>query len=241
MTIDDPIESAVKQVRGDERRESPVVHGFVAGLELLPHFGPVAKAFKRLFTYREENISYLLSVLLRQLQLQSAKFDKLSTEHADFLKGNFQPLVVNAIAKTENLHCKSRIDRIAQILTYAVVEGPRRDPDLTEEMMRIAGALSDDDVQVLREIHCVQEKHLSAQGNVPNELVNDSWRDKPPKIENLNAGEIQSICAKLESFGLVTRVDRNPSKLFHTTIPYGLLQRGHDFILYVYEEAASIE
>src|SRR5207237_573175 len=138
-------------------------------------------------------------------------------DHRRFLVEEFPSLVLDATTKAEDLAFKTRIARIAQILASAAEAGPSRSADYTEEMMRVAMALSDADVMVLAEVDNVQAKEIAPTGYVPNELVNDAWRDSPPEVSGLNDGQIQSICAKLQSFGLVTRVDRNPSKLFHTT------------------------
>jgi hypothetical protein len=45
-------------------------------------------------------------------------------------------------------------------------------------------------------------------------------------MENDFAGEF----GQLQSFGLVTRVDRNNMKLPLSVTPYGLLRKGHDFV-----------
>ena len=49
----------------------------------------------------------------------------------------------------------------------------------------------------------------------------------------MGENEIQSICAKLQSFGLATRIERNDFKLGPSEIPYALMQKGKDFIGYI--------
>lgn len=46
-------------------------------------------------------------------------------------------------------------------------------------------------------------------------------------------GEMDSRCAKLESFGLVSRTERNVNVLASDPTPYALLQTGLDFVDYI--------
>lgn len=46
-------------------------------------------------------------------------------------------------------------------------------------------------------------------------------------------GEVDSIYAKLESFGLVSRTERNVNVLADDPTPYALLQKGLDFFDYI--------
>jgi hypothetical protein len=46
----------------------------------------------------------------------------------------------------------------------------------------------------------------------------------------ISEGELQSICAKLQSFGLVIPVERDRFKNFQGTIPHAVLARGLEFV-----------
>jgi hypothetical protein len=101
-------------------------------------------------------------------------------------------------------------------------------------MMRVAMDLTGPDVAVLREIDRAQAPILEwSSGMAPMDPANDAWRDDPPKVEGMSPAAMVSACEKLQSFGLVTRVDRNNFKLKLSVTPYGLLLKGHDFVEYI--------
>jgi hypothetical protein len=50
---------------------------------------------------------------------------------------------------------------------------------------------------------------------------------------------VQSICAKLQSLGLITQVSPNRIKVSQGVIPYALLQNGKDFVEYIRGSAES--
>jgi hypothetical protein len=50
---------------------------------------------------------------------------------------------------------------------------------------------------------------------------------------------LDSICAKLESFGLVTKTERNVNLISDNPTPYAVLQKGVDFIDYIRSESQN--
>jgi len=52
-------------------------------------------------------------------------------------------------------------------------------------------------------------------------------------------GEIDSVCAQLESFGLVSRAEHNVNVLADDPVPYALLGKGLDFIGYIKSAAEA--
>ncbi|PYU23563.1 MAG: hypothetical protein DMG32_15960, partial [Acidobacteria bacterium] len=132
------------------------------------------------------------------------------------------------------LRAKERIASIGKILGYAAEQGVARSPDYTEEMMRVAMDLDPIDVDVLVQVYQAQSRILSSSdGRVLMDEVNDAWRDMRPRIPGFRQGDLESVCAKLQSYGLVTRVERNNSKLPPNENPYALLPKGRDFVRYI--------
>jgi hypothetical protein len=158
----------------------------------------------------------------------------LASEEKEFRDIHLGPLILDAIRRAEGVRAKDRIERIAKILAYATDHGSGVPPDNTEELIRIAVDLSDRDVLLLREIYAAQV-HLVTTGVVPGDQVNDVWRNQPPRVTGIGESEIQSICAKLQSFGLIVRVERNNFKVAIGIVPYALVPKGKDFIEFLRE------
>lgn len=244
MPIDDPISAARALIAGDERERSPVIRLAKDFFEILNCFPPARALLERLpvgtvvnwLERREqENRQYLVDVLIDEVKRHESKLRDLEQkdgQHAAFIRDEYPGLVLDGLNKSERVRAKERIVRIGRILASAAEQGPARSADQTEEMMRIAMDLDDRDVFVLRELHAAQAS-LVTGGVIAREAVNEVWRDHPPRVPGMGENEIQSICAKLQSYGLVTRIERNNFKLGLDQIPHAVLQKGADFILYI--------
>lgn len=245
LAIDDPLEAAEALIASDERQRSPVA-GLARNLLDVVKFIPAAQKALEGFTkpaeaivqwldhHSQENRDYLVNVLKEEIKQTRGWLEQISDEHRQFLEGDYMALVLDGLKKAENLRSKERIARIAKILAYAANVGPANSVDYTEEMMRVAMDLTDQDVGVLREIDRAQKEILKWSGGMaPMDPVNDSWKNDPPKVEGMTPSAIVSACEKLQSFGLVMRVDRVNTKLNLSVTPYGILQKGHDFIQYI--------
>jgi hypothetical protein len=237
MNIDDPMNAANAQIASDERQRSAVTEiivDAVAAIEI-PGAGAVASFLDK---RRAENRDLLVRVIRDELHKLTERVGQLSERHKQFIQTDFAELVTDGLRKAENIRAKERIVRIGMILATAAQEGPRASPDETEELMRVAAALSDLDVAVLREIHQAQREYLknNQAERVDRETANEAWRDSPPQIAGVSDGEIQSCCSKLQSFGLVARIERNDFKLGPNEIPYALLKRGAVFIEFIRNE-----
>jgi hypothetical protein len=247
MAIDDPLQAAEDLVASDERQRLPITEwaqDLVAVAKCIPgvreYAGPADLVLRKLNQRNQENRDYLLDVLTDELKRIRGRLEHLSEEHRQFLEHDYMELVLDGLKRSENIRSKERIARIAKILAHAADVGPSNSADCAEEMMRVAMDLTDQDVGVLREIDRAQAKILEwSRQPAPMDPVNDCWKADPPKVEGMSPAAIVSTCEKLQSFGLVTRVDRNNFKLPLTVTPYGILQKGHDFVEYIRGVAES--
>jgi len=173
-------------------------------------------------------------VLRDELRKLSERFDRLSDEHNRFLQRDYAELVADGLRKAENLRAKERVIRIAAILGRAADDGPSAALDETEEMMRIAMALDDIDVTVLKEFVQTQADILKENNNrAVFNVVNPLWKKKRP-CPKMHEGELTSVCGKLESFGLIIRMDKNNSVIGPDEMsPYALLGKGERFVRYI--------
>jgi len=256
MPIDDPIAQTKALIESDERQQS-AGSKVVAGLLKLCRATPLLKgAFGSLTPLdsiadlikdrREENIAYLLDVVTAEVQRISTSVTTLSDECRGFVERDWMNLVLDGLAKAQQIRAKDRIQRMAQVLAHAYFEGERLSPDLTEEMLRTCMSLDGTDVRVLAWLCDGMKTHFSASaGRVDHEHVNDFWGEvdrRPdqtrvaggvPRLERLSVGELTSACAKLQSFGLVVQVRQNQVKVSPATLPYGPLAKGYQFLDYI--------
>lgn len=108
--------------------------------------------------------------------------------------------------------------------------------------MRIAMDVDDDDARVLAElVRGQRERLVPSTGRVDDESANNYWRsgianefratDAGPAIRlGINEGQLQSHCAKLQAYGLITQVPPKPMKVAPGVLPYSVLQRAIDFV-----------
>jgi hypothetical protein len=247
MSIDDPLQAAEDLIASDERQRSPVTdlaQDLVAVVKCIPGVrvfaAPADLVLRKLYQRNQENRDYLRDVLTEELKHIRDRLEHLSEEHRQFFEHDYMELVLDGLKRAENVRGKDRIARIAKILAHSAEAGTTKPADDTEEMMRVAMDLTGPDVAVLREINRAQAAILQwSSGIAPMDPVNDAWRDDPPKVEGMPPAAMVSACEKLQSFGLVTRVGRNNSKLKLSVTPYGLLQKGHEFIEYIRGVAKS--
>jgi hypothetical protein len=180
-------------------------------------------------------------------------------EEVRFWQEQFPGLVLDALQKAEQTRSRERLKRMACVLAHAAKDGPAKAADLTEELTRVAMSLDDVDVRVLGELVWGQRGSFNSfLGSVPGEPVNDYWRTAEPinnmrstnpfqpqpdpawrgegrlsgvaKKLDISEGDLQATCAKLQSFGLLAQVERNPAKTAQGTQPYAVLARGIAFV-----------
>jgi hypothetical protein len=135
--------------------------------------------------------------------------EQLSEEQRQFLEFEYMPLVLVGLKKADDNRSKDCIARIANILAYAAEVGRAGTGDYAEETMRVAMDLTDRDVAVLREIDWSQTKILQWSSDMaPMDPVNDCWKADPTTVEGMTPAAIVRACEKLQSFGLVTRINQ---------------------------------
>jgi hypothetical protein len=250
MSIDDKLAQAKARVESDERQRS--ISGEIA-VELLrlcnsipflkdciaPISGPLQAILETVHKRRLDNVCYLVDVIIERVQELGVEVQSHSDKHKAFIENDWVNLVLDGVAKAQQARARERIKRLGEILAYAYAEGEKRSPDLTEEMLRIAAGLDEDDVKVLAWLcEGMKSKFSRKTGQVDFESANDFWgrvehhEGKPSTPEGLNVGDAMACCAKLQAFGLVLQVRQNPGKMF-TLLPYGPLTRGYEFIEYL--------
>lgn len=248
MPVDDPISSLQALHESDVRRAISNLAVRQAFLQIVKLFSPsgsdlllegTSAALDWLHRQSAENLSELVKLLAEELKYRGAQIERLiqtSEAHREFAAEDLRGLVLEAMRRSEGLRDRDRIQRLARILVRASELGRRDLADYAEEMLRIATNLNARDVFVLREIVRVQGSRIQKDiGRVKHYEAYSVVRDIAGTLKQAGflQGEVDSISAKLESFGLVSRTERNISLLGDDPTPYALLQRGLDFMDYI--------
>ncbi len=258
MRIDDPLDAAESQIAAEERTDSALAKyapeladiAKAVPVELLPTglsgAIPLLRSLTAALGWRvrkreEGRRRYMADTLKDELRRVRGRLEQLDDEYRRFVQGEFWDLVLDGLQKAERTRSLSRITRIARILANATADRPLKTGDQTEELMRVAMDLDDDDIRVLAEIVRGQRGSLDeASGRVNQEAANNYWRSgiaeqltdgKTPAARlGMSDGEIQSHCAKLQAYGLIVQAPRNDMKLPLGIIPYSVLRRAVEFV-----------
>jgi len=235
MSVDDEL-SAIKSLNdSEERNRSPVANyakdAIAAIGVVVPPLGAALGVIANALDRREaSNREELVSALLKKVREHSgilARLTAQSEEHARFSKEEFPGLVVEGLRRAESVRSIKRIQRFAAVLASSLQVGPRDGADFVEEMLRIANELSDVDVKVLS----LASEAFSKQREMGTQeadtvLAARAWTTMTTGI---TGDELASVGEKLQSFGLVTRIQGHTGD-FNSYRP---LERGWRFIEYV--------
>jgi hypothetical protein len=234
MAIDDEIDAAQSQIEFGKTSIAPkvVIHALEALAAVgVPATKPAAYFMKKVFEQREENTAYLLDATISRLRGLEEQVKTLSDAHKQFIAEQLPLLLADAVSKSERMGSKERIDRLSLIVVHTVMEGPTADLEGADEMMRVTVDLTDADIAVLAKIYAVQGAELKRTNFLPEtNLANTTWRDLQSEFPIFKSSEIHSVCAKLQSLGLVTQVSPIGTILDLTSIPYVVLRKGADYL-----------
>jgi hypothetical protein len=254
MSIEDPVSALQALDASDERQRSPVTgltKDFLRVWKLLTPPGIAVSisalewAADWLSKQRAENRNQLVNVMADELKYRGEQIERLITtseEHRQFMEDRMPGLLLDTLQKAENVRAKERITRMARILTRAAEFGPTKGADYFEELERIATNLTEVDVAVLREIVEAFAWMLGEWGRMRRTVVLQKWPVAKLKALKLTDGDVLSSCYKLESYGLIERMeDRSKNNLSNEPSPFGLLSKGKDFTDYIRTQAPTSE
>jgi hypothetical protein len=226
-------DAAETVIANEQRDQSPAMRSLELIADFLPApLGPAIRMFTRLNTKRIENLEYLHACMRDDLRDLGQSVDEQAAKHENFYRDEIPSILIDGFQRAETLRMRSKIKRIGNILVHALVTGPDSAPQTTEEMLRVAANLDDLDVEILRQIVEVQKPHMVAgRDALGMNVVNPLWKENRPKVGGLSDGDLTSTCHKLESFGLITRIDKRSDKFGpdEPAPPFGLLRKGIRF------------
>jgi hypothetical protein len=192
---------------------------------------PAAFLMKKVSEQRQENALYLLESVISQVRRLQDEFTSLSDAHKQFVEEEFPRLMVEAVSRAEQTLSKERIERLSLIVVQTLREGPQPSLDSADEMLRVTIDLSEEDVDILAKIYSVQFVEIARMNFLPDQnIANSSWKKLQAAFPIFQSSEIHSICAKLQSLGLLTQVPRITTMLDLTSIPYAILRRRAEYV-----------
>jgi hypothetical protein len=177
---------------------------------------------------------YLLECVIEDLRWLRNQFNQISERQAEYLSTDWVALLMDADRKARTTRARARIKRIATILCSSVRADPLPTPDLTEEMMRIATELSDEDVLVLKAVAEAWDRYQHLAAHAVHTLT-------MPEITGIAGESVLGICGKLQSLGLIADPDRRAKSLREGSYPTGggfvPLERAEAFLRAVADHA----
>jgi hypothetical protein len=241
MAIDDlASEQALKQLEMEDLPKSPpLASSFAtAAYSVMKALfkGEISEAIGLLeqihSSAEAERSAYLLECVVMDLKYLDEKVKKLSERQTiDFVE-----VLFDADRKARQTRAKTRIKRIADIVTASINITPIPSPDETEEMTGLAVELSDQDVPVLKALQEMQQRYERDGGR--------SMTGLPlAPVPGLSAEIVLSICGKLLSLGLIADPEQRAVSLGLGSYPRGggymLLERGQRFLKFIEQAAAA--
>jgi hypothetical protein len=234
MAIDDPIEAAKGQIEAGQASPAPqVVANILEGLRAIgiAPAKPVAFLWKKITEQRENNTQYLLDAVIQHVRRLEQNVKALYEQHQEFVEIALPNLTLEAVARAQQTSSEERIDRLGLVVVHSVLRGPTFADGQPEEMLRVSVELSALDLDVLAQIYAVQAVELRRHNFLPEQnLANSSWKQLQASNPLFQSSEVYSICAKLQSLGLLTQVERIPTMLGLTSIPYAVLRNGATYL-----------
>jgi hypothetical protein len=236
VPIDDlSSERALEQLRLEDLSRPPQLATLLPGIAtkaLSALLGGDITQATDLFTQCQDALEggrsqYLLRCVIEDLKWLRGKLEDLSRKQQEYMATDWVALLFDADRKARAALGKARIERIAKILCSSIQIEPTPAAEQTEDLMRIAMELTDNDIIVLRRI---REEFETYNSELPGALT-------MPKVPGLTADSVLGICGKLQSLGLVATAEQHATATTHGSYPRGggfvLLDRAEAFLKFI--------
>lgn len=240
MASDDhPIEALRQQFKLEDVSSTPFSGIVVKALQSLPKALPYP--FDKLIDLLKEGLSTdaahriqtMVEVCSEEIIRQDGEIRNLVLRLDEQQKKQrteaTSELLLDASRRAAITRSLERVKRIGVILANGVTP-EKIDGDETEEMMRIAMELSDQDVFYLSELVKLEGLKLRSTKRIERYDAHTTWERGPwGTIPN---ADIDSVFSKLESYGLVSRLapPNNLNIMADFQNRYVLLQKGMRFV-----------
>jgi hypothetical protein len=235
---DHPFDALEHQFALENTSTSSVNTAVVEMLSSLPLPWPIDKAVEKIKTHLGEDsldrIRVMLKTCMDEVRKHDAELSRLrsvmSAEEVAKREETLKELLLDGARKAEATRALERVRRIGMILASSSIESRPINADQVEEMMRIAMNLSDVDVLILEAAIRQYDREAKSNSEARRSVAARAWMAVAanPTIA-ISEDELASVGAKLQSFGLTSRIEG----LTGDVNSFLVLQRGRQFIEYI--------
>lgn len=226
--FDSPSEAALSQLKAEAQSSSPLdraigrIGATVAGLALSPSapaFGALVSALKTAAGNKdEENLIYFAEAFVDDIRRLYRLSDE-QRQHTEKLLSSdqFQESIANATLHIVRTNIKSRLKRLARVLSNSVCDGDL-EPENIDDMMWCAVNLSEKDIRVLGIVYEMQHDLFTAENitgqrgvrtNGLQRIWQEWWRAHVQDYKGISGLEFQNSIARLEAAGLVAPLPKS--------------------------------
>jgi len=176
--------------------------------------------------------SYLFRCVVEDLKWLQGKVEKLTQKQQEYLCTDWMALLVDSDRKARATVGKTKIERIAKILSSSIRIEPTLPAESVEELTHIAMELTDNDVLVLKHVREALDRYHRLPADAVHNLM-------IPNVPGLTSDSVLGICAKLQSLGLIATPEQHAIAISHGSYPTGggfvPLERADAFLKFIGE------
>jgi hypothetical protein len=186
----------------------------------------------------KENLAYLFECLVQDVERIDTRveaFEQATNEERNAMN----QLVSEAVARAFEAKSKDRVKRIARILANAFRAGPKQNYEMERELIDAATQIADRDAFILGVMMRHQGKMVKGAGLADVNVASDTWAEMRREHNEFRDHHIHVSCARLQSQGLIIRMDRKTTALDLATNAYSLTTFGVQFCEWCLQIAAE--
>ncbi len=143
---------------------------------------------------------------------------------------DFHELLAEAVVRASEAKSAERVRRIAHLLTTIIFSSDNLQVEEARVMLEIAGSLFDMDAFALGRMYDAQHGDIERrQGHPELNDITATWRKLREGHKEFREGPINSSCSRLQSHGLVMRVEPGTGQFDLQTYVYAITEFGIRF------------
>ena len=185
-----------------------------------------------------KNLTYLFESLVQDVKRIDLKLDAF--ENAGQIEREaLNELVSEGVVRAAEAKSKERVRRIAKILANALRGGPKQTYEAERELIDAAAQIGESDAFILGTMMKHQGAMVKGAGLADINGANDTWTKMMEEHKEFRDAHIHVSCARLQSQGLIIRMDRKTSALDLATNAYSLTTFGVQFCEWCLQEISK--
>jgi hypothetical protein len=204
------------------------------GLEL-PAF--MELSFEAIRSNSTKNLAYLFGSLVQDVERIDLKLDAF--ENAGKIEREaLNELVSEGVVRAAEAKSEERVRRIARVLANTLRGGPKQSYEAERELIDAAAQIGESDTFILGTMMKHQGTMVKSSGLADINGASDTWKKMMEEHKEFTDAHIHVSCARLQSQGLIIRMDRKTSTLDLATNAYSLTTFGVQFCEWCLQEAS---